>query len=250
MSSWNKSFTNLFGIICGSILFLGCAASQWRGGSLGKSDLLYEKVRLTYRTDSDRLNAESSASTVAPASYQPNWMRPLPSCSIGIANIQYPHPMGRPNVGQAKVIFCAAGVDSAVVSRSMLKQIQSYWFDEAEQADANSVLEVWTMDIPKHQLDTVVGKLQNSLFFRKKVRTLNPEVFLSAQIDDGIAVGKNCKPVLALDAFIIRVRREGQLMYAPRPSGPSAARPATGPWSFGQHMTRLPSPVAFQIPPK
>ena len=195
MSSWNKPLTKLIGILCGSTLFLGCATSQWLGGNVDKSDSLYEKVLLTYRTDSDRLNAGSSTAAVVPTSYQPNWTRPLPSCAIGTIDIRYPHPAGKPNVGQVKVVFRAAGVDSAVVSRSVWKKFHGLWNEEAEQSDENNVLEVWTMDLPKYQLDTIVGKLKKTQFFRKKVRTLNSNVFLAAQIDDGIRVGKNYKAI-------------------------------------------------------
>ncbi|MBI82926.1 MAG: hypothetical protein CMJ81_07000 [Planctomycetaceae bacterium] len=207
-------------VVAGSIALSGCAAIKRQAGKMGDKPLSVSDLHLTYRTETDRLNVAQSSNHVLLATHQAPAANALPACSIGIVNIVYPHPEGRKDVARVRVVFRASGTETAVLNRSMWKKI----FDLEEDTDVGKipedVLEVWTMDVPKSHLDRTVGRLKKAQFFRKQLVILNPETFLAIDMEGEIAVGKNYRSVDELDLLVMRIRREGQLIYSPQPVRP------------------------------
>lgn len=207
-------------VLAGSVALSGCAAIKRQTGRIGNKPLSVNDLRLTYRTETDRLNVVQSSNQVLLATHQAPATNVLPACSIGIVNITYPHPKGSKEVAQVRVVFRASGAETAVLNRSIWTKI----FNTKEGMDigkaGDDVLEVWAMDIPKWHLERLVGRLKKTQFFRKQVTTLNPETFLAIDLEGEAAVGKNYRSVDELDALVMRIRREGRLVYSPQPVRP------------------------------
>ena len=207
-----------------SLLWCGCATNRPAIESLLRSKKDCQLLELYYRTDTDRLNVAAAANQS---------LTSLPACSIGTVKIRYPHPSGTTEWGQATVSFQAAGNQSAVLPRSVLSEMLAHFKDESKDTTAS---EVWLLDLPESQIDTIVARLENSNFFNKRIRVPHPEIFLAARIDKRGAVGKNYNAVTELDALVLRVRQEGQLV--------SSSRSAAHPTSWAQSQTRS-GPVAL-----
>ena len=207
-------------VLAGSVALSGCAAIKRQAGRIGNKPLAINDLRLTYRTETDRLNVVQSSSQILLATHQAPAANVLPACSIGIVNIVYPHPKGIKDVAQVRVVFRASGAETAVLNRSIWTKIFNTKEDAGIGKGGDDVLEVWTMDIPKCHLERLVNRLKKSQFFRKQVTTLNPETFLAIDMEGGVAVGKNYRSVDELDALVLRIRREGRLIYSPQPVRP------------------------------
>ena len=231
--------------LLGSVALGGCATIKKQAGKFRSESSAIEQLRLTYRTDTDRLNVEIASSTVVPAAYQSSAAMSLPSCSVGVVHIAYPHPSGRPDIAQVTVEFRAAGTETAVLNRSVWSKILDQEDQESTSEDTNPVLETWTMDIPKWQLQAIVSRLNKARFFRKELTILDPDTFLAVEMNSEIAVGKNYRVVDELDALVVRIRRDGRLTYSPQlPKGSwgkgSVALPGT-PAVSSHQLHRLPA---------
>ena len=107
------------------------------------------------------------------------------------------------------------------------------------------------MDVPKRELDAIVAKLRRENFYERS-QVLGANTFLATDIN-GVKFGKEYRPVDELDALILRVRRQGQLVPGTppagdtRPSSGAAIRAAASPpdefsrasWSYG-HLSPQP----------
>ena len=213
-----QHFRAAYGMLLCILVSAGCASKIIPRRGSGKSDVPVAKLQLTYRTDTDRLNGVGSFADVPFVSrQQPMRKKSISGGSIGFLHIVYPHPNGRTDVGQAKLFISTAGTGSAVVSHSIWTTIQNRFSgeDPTDVDAAGSILEVWTMDIPQSQLEGIAAKLKKLGFFRKRVKVLSPDVYLAAQINNDLALGKNYPSVAVLDALILQLRgRGGHLVYA------------------------------------
>ena len=222
-SGQGGSWKFVFGPLLVMLLFatIGCSTvrSLKRHASFDKDS--YEKVTITYRTDTDRLNVASTAQFgVQPASLQSGSSSWLPSCCIGTVVIRYPHPGGQPGSALVTVALHPTGDADGTVSRSVWTKIRGLYTAESKDDSAHiKPVEVWTMELPKWQLDNILAGLHRSQFFRKSVSVLNPNVFLAVHKDD-IAVGKNCKSIPELDSMVLRIRSQGRRVSAPDAAAP------------------------------
>lgn len=187
-------------------------------------------VRLTYRSDTDRLNVRGGAVSNAFTGYQPGSL--LPNCAIATLNVVSPHPDGKPGLALVTVVFHPAGDSSAMASDSILKRLTGQSADEALKAQPGSgPHEVWVLDAPQWQVDAIASKIKSQGFFRRS-KVLDAEIFLAAQIDNQ-AQAKNAKALSELDALVLRARMEGKLASGGGLSIPAASLASLPPNAHG-----------------
>jgi len=205
----------------------------------------FEKLMLTYRTETDRLNMVSPAQFDSQAagcvlSLLSHWM---PSCALGTLTIRYPHPQGRSGFALVTTNFRPAYSEIGTMKRTTWSKIQCKLKGcQAESDKLSPPLEVWTMDFPKWQLDAIVGKLTNSYLFDKRVGTSKPDVFLSVRLDTR-SIGKNYKAIPKLDALVMRTCTQGRRVMSRSGMGvrlvATAAFPGTIPADSRPAISRL-----------
>jgi len=177
-----------------------------------------ETVKLTYRTDSDRLNLLVALEPPAGqlVSYQQP-RSPVPDFTESTLHLTYPHPGGRAGYALATVVFEAqpSGDSSDSGVSAIWKKITGSSDEAAPGANGDpGFREVWTTDVPRWQLDRVVAKLRESGYFRR-TKTLNAKVSLATEID-GARFGKDFTELPELDAIIVRIRSQGRPVVATR----------------------------------
>lgn len=210
-----------------------CAAALGQGVPVP-----YERATIIYRTDSDRLNIQAVAANRT-WGQQPGRIeaQTVPVFTVSRLKIKYPHPAGRTGIAYTEVAFRPHTTRPARGALSIRDRFFRV-FGGSDSAPQPTDLpgEVWTMDLPKWQLDTVVAKLSEQNFFRRSA-VLNAEVYLGARIDDRTQ-GKKFRALPELDSLILRIRHEGRMLNPTFAGGDSAPppRPATR-----AILTRLPA---------
>lgn len=216
----------------------------------------YEKVRINYRADSARLAALALPRSGAQlASYDAG----LPPCSLGTLEVRYPHP----RLGAEWALVVAtfeAGPEtpgSALESTSLIKRMWSGAKDELPGLKGTHWShEKWALDIPKWQLDRIVGQVRESGFFHAR-KVVSPEIFLAAQVD-GLGSRKNWQSFVELDALLLRAREQGQLLAQTLPPGsppsasavaqtaPASAQATAPPGAYESLARRQAAPAGYQ----
>jgi hypothetical protein len=208
----------------------GCAIRTGNLPETAPSVESLESVAVRYRTDSDRLNLRALrlSNGAELASFSVN--SPLTGVTISTLELRYPHPTGRTDVAEARLLIQHLVDDSGIASQ--LSRLAGQSRDPAEAA--SQPIEVWTADIPKWQLDGVVAKLEKARFF-ERAKVLGAKSHLTVR-RNGTAFGKEYRAVDELDALILFVHQQGH------PSGPAARTtqaPLNAPPSSGRMRAAL-----------
>jgi hypothetical protein len=150
---------------------------------------LYEKASLTYRVDAGQLSIPLALSRIEGqlVSYDEVASGPLPNHAIGTLEVRYPHSAGKPDMAEARVVIVYEG----------------------DQASKQKTREVWTLDLPKAELDRMYEALRAANFFKgQPIPTAGIEI--TARLN-GREVHKRWQAVPDLDDLMQQVRRRGQL---------------------------------------
>lgn len=137
-------------------------------------------VELTYRTGADRLTGTASA--VRQVNFEPaSTPVDLPPGCTATLHVQNLLPEKKSGIARTLLVV--------------------------QHADGKS-REVFALDIPVAQLESLAAKLKEQNFFRK-TKPEAGEVFLSARVDK-VKVGKDFHAIPELDALVLQVRRQGE----------------------------------------
>jgi len=124
--------------------------------------------------------------------------------------IDYPHPDGFPGLARATLRLTTRPdpVYSPIDGRPFQYQEAPLEIDTLSARACDD--ELWTLDIPRQQLNALVAELNSNGFFRSQLR---PEVGtrLAVQIDGHSPVERNWTPEPQLDEFVHRVHTIGHL---------------------------------------
>lgn len=195
-----------------AVASLGCSSVHWPGGTQRPAAEPQHQVSLTYRTESDRLNLLARGKSDGPqlVSYDEPQAGRVPEFTQSTLRIEYPHPHGREGYALATVVFEASPEDAHKSGISALwSKVTGSSDDDGSQARRPWFRETWTLDVPRWQLDQVLGQLKKSGYFHRS-KTLGAEVEISTQIDD-VRFSKPFTAVSELDSFILSIRSRGRL---------------------------------------
>ena len=227
-------------------LAAGCSVLQPEHARRPSESVGGHNTRITYRTDSARLNVLAGGSSTQLVSFQqPTHQAVVPEFTVCTLKIEDRHPSGNPEVSLVTVTFEAPADDDAASLHSKIWTTISGARDDHQprQTVTHHFRETWTMDVPSWQLDAVVAELRKENFF-KRAKSLNAKALIVAEID-GRRFGKDFRAIPELDGMILRVRREGRQIGGRSSSAhlfdPSAA------WPSGTGARRIPE--VRRLPP-
>ena len=208
--------------LCASAVLVsaGCATvgAPWTRAETSPSAVAApseESISLSYRTDSDRLNLSGGllSGRIQAAAYQPGGITPIPPVTTSKLRVYYPHPQGIPATALAVVSFEAQTAGETNGALAMWKKLTG---GQNDAAGPIAPQEVWSMDFPKAELDAILAKLRRQNFFERS-QVLGASTLLATDIN-GVKFGKEYLAVDELDALILRVRLQGQLIQGARTS--------------------------------
>lgn len=174
-----------------------------------------QAVRLTYRIDAGQLGAPLAISCVQAkqVAYQEVAPSGLAQRSIGVLDIQYPHPAGREGMALVGVVIQQQHGPDRGMPPAFIQQVRGWfrWPDENTIVGSNRDLhEAWVMDVPRAELDQIIGRLQSSGFYGD-VAQRRGHVRVTSRIGTDY-VAKDWVTVSELDGLMHRVRSHGQLV--------------------------------------
>jgi hypothetical protein len=202
-------------------------------------------IRIAYQTDSARLNLTTATSMPGfhNASFQPaSQAQYFPEFTSSTLVVTRPHPSGNPELALVTVTFHSneeTASDSA--ASSVWSAIAGSSDDEPSTGGGEPFREVWTLDVPRWQLDNLVGKLRKQNFFRRS-KILSPKATVDTFID-GRRFAKPFKEIPELDSLILQIRSRGRLVTRTPQGTPAtqfASQNVTPRSSPERHITRLP----------
>ena len=186
-------------------------------------------MRLSYRIDAGEMGAPLAVSCVQAqqVAYQEVEASPISERSIGVLDIQYPHPAGRPGKALVGVVIQRQHGPERGMPPAIIQRVRGWfrWPDEntiiGSQRDLH---EAWVMDVPKSELDQVVAELQTAGFYDSSERRRS-HVRVTSRIGTSF-VSKDWASISALDGLMHRVRSQGQLVSYQGISVPLENRPS------------------------
>ncbi|HUY87782.1 MAG TPA: hypothetical protein VMV10_03515 [Pirellulales bacterium] len=216
---------------------LGCESMNPRTVQIDAASGRYHSAQLTYELDTGRLSqpVQTARIQAQQVSYQQLPSTPLPDRSLARLSVKYPHPQGKADFALAEVVIVSdhPKVKSATsAGKSAFERFASSFAEAMNDilpgmTYGDGVREAWALDIPKEQLDDLVGHLANSGYFQYGPAP-TPGVDVFTQLN-GRTISKHWRQVPELDAFIERVRHEGSLVSYNRPqTNESAPADAAG----------------------
>lgn len=176
----------------------GCSRWKQKPMALDSVACMYDRAAIVYQVDASRLGLPLTVSKVEAqhVSYQESPSAPQPGNSTGTLIVKYPHPQARPETALAEVV-----IDSR---------------PKGVTRTTDAIREVWTMDIPKNDLDRIVGRLRDTRYFQNEGRG-EEGVRLTTSLDK-VTMDKEWQQVPELNLLMQHVRSHGQLVAYNRPT--------------------------------
>lgn len=173
---------------------------------------MFDSAKIDYSVDVAKLGEPMSVARVEgrAVSYEAQPTVPQPGAAKGRLTITYPSPQSPP--GYAR---CRVTLESLPNGARGGEMLPAFLSENSAKRREQQMFEVWTLDIPKADLDRAVGKLGESGFFRK-TSNAGRGVKISTTID-GAEFGRSWQQIPELDALMLRVRTEGKLEEYHRP---------------------------------
>lgn len=191
----------------------------WQKVPLDASAGFYESASIVYRLDAGKLEQPLDVARVEGQKvvYEQVASSPLSDQSIGTLTITYPHPGGRTGWAQAKFALDSTPTKSTPATNwnPFRKKPKGPPPPTAITTVQAEVHEVWVLDIPSAESDTVF-KLLTAQSFYNKDRPNAQDAQLTVTIN-GNQARKNWDQVVELNTLAQRVRREGRLASYARP---------------------------------
>ena len=222
------------------LLAAGCISPTGKKLRLDTLSGNYSKAKLVYRFDASRMSEPLELAHIQNqlVSYEVRATAPVPNSSVGTLSIEYPHPDGRPGMALARVQLesrAVAPLGNAKEAAGGPKKFPASWIPAAwiggtDNKKNQTITEVWQYDLPKIELDRAFGQLNEHGYFTVATAK-DPGVEVQASLDGAIR-NKAWKPVPQLDAIMMAVRHQGELVSYARPS--EAAKNLRAPFSSVQ----------------
>lgn len=193
-----------------SSIAAGCSALPNRT-QIDSASGLFDKAKLTYRAEFPSVQgttvqvAAANPGAAQLTSYSPAGQPQASGNCQGTLEIIYPHPGKREGYALVKVTM---GSEAKAVSKPTGWRRLFPW----PSADRNSGQETYSMDIPRSELDHIVGKLQQTGYFEKGTSS-QKAADLATQID-GANVRRSWDRIAELDALLARVYAAGRSALA------------------------------------
>lgn len=230
----------------------GCESLNPRTVQIDAASGRFQSAQLTYEIDASRLGRAQQPARVEgqQVSYQQPPRQPLPDASHARLSIQYPHPHGKAGYALAEVIIesnAGPAKSDASGEKSGFQKFIGGLTDAMNDVlpgmvYGEGVREAWALDVPKEDLDHLLGHLANSGYFQYGPEP-TPGVEMFTRLD-GRIIRKTWRNVPQLDAFIERVRQEGRLVsHVPPKSNKSAVPGAAFGGGDGMATYGRPSPA-------
>ena len=233
--SGGKSIRGLMAALSVTILS-GCATVIPAQVARDAKSGFYDTASITYEIDAGRIGVPLSVVRIEGrlVSYDQVPVSAVADHSVGTLSIEYPHPRDREGYALARVVIESRDglpvVGSNLVAGGLewterLSAVAApwNWFAGSQPAQAaggsagvgTKIHEIWELDIPKSELDEVVGQLDQVGFFDSSAQN-SSAVEVTARLNHS-TVRKRYDPVPALDSVMQRVRGQGQLISYDRP---------------------------------
>ena len=203
----------------------GCEAMNPRTVQIDAASGRYQSALLTYELDTGRLSqpVQTARIQAQQVSYQQLPSTPLPDRSHARLSVKYPHPRGKADFALAEVVIVsnhpkdssASSPGKSTFQRAVASFTEAMNDILPGMSYGSGVSEAWALDVPKEELDQLIGHLANSGYVQYGPAT-TPGVEVLAQLY-GRPIRKQWRQVPELDAFIERVRHEGSLVSYNRP---------------------------------
>lgn len=215
----------------------GCEAMNPRTVQIDAASGRYQSALLTYELDTGRLSqpVQTARIQAQQVSYQQLPSTPLPDRSHARLSVKYPHPRGKADFALAEVVIvsdhpqdnAASSAGKSAFQRAVASFTEAMNDILPGMSYGPGAREAWALDIPKEELDQLIGHLANSGYFQYGPAP-TPGVEVLTQLN-GRPIRKQWRQVPELDAFIERVRHEGSLVSYNRPqSSEGVPADATG----------------------
>lgn len=216
------------------VLAAGCEAIQPRTVRIDSTIGMYQMAKLTYRIDAGKLSEPVNVANITgkQVSYEQKPSGPYADTSVARLAIEYPHPGGKPGYALAEVIIAARKppATTQAAKKSTWRRLADDMHEMLTQNGlpgvkmADGIYEAWSLDLPRADLDGVIGQLSQAGYFHLAGNP-TPGVNVSCKID-GQQCDKQWGHVSALDELVERVRHEGQLLSYTRPLDDEPLKPA------------------------
>jgi len=187
----------------------------------GKPEDAATPVEIEYRIDASLLEVPIHASRISAqrVSYEPVSSGTAKSTSLGVLHVRYPHPGGLRQRALATVLVTRKAYSPRPMARIPRQWLDALWpRDDTSPGEpgraAGDLYEAWSLDIPRTELTALLDRIEQSGFYSA-----------GAEHGEGSTAGvvlratmgtethrRKWRPVVALDALMHRVRREGQLI--------------------------------------
>jgi hypothetical protein len=197
------------------IVLAGCTTPSRTAVRLDGLAGIYDTAVVTYRLDASRMGEPMAVSRIQGqlVSYEQRASATTAGAAQGTLMIEYPHPAGVPGFARARVVMQSqsGGFNPArSSSEQLMKNVKSIVPGGSQFAGASS--ESWVMDIPKIEVDRLIGAMHESGYFSKVHQPGNQSAGVElVSTLDGKKMRKNWRQVAELDAMMLRVRQQGRL---------------------------------------
>ena len=174
-----------------------------------------QPLRLTYRVDAGQLGAPLAISCVRQqhVAYQEVPTSSLALRSIGVLDIQYPHPAGREGQALVGVVIQHQHGPDRGMPPGWIQSVRRWVLraDEDLLAGANRDMhEAWALAVPRADVERILGQLQSAGFYGSAEQRRG-HVRIISQIGSE-RVAKDWASVNAMDELMHRIRSQGQLI--------------------------------------
>jgi hypothetical protein len=174
-----------------------------------------QAIRLTYRIDAGQLGTPLAISCVQAqqVAYQEVAPSPLAERSIGVVDVQYPHPAGREGMALVGVVIQQQQTGKRGFTPDFLQHALG-WFDQPDEdtivGSKRDLHEAWVMDVPRGEVAQLIGVLQASGFYGEAEQRRG-HVRVTSRVGASY-VTKDWSAVSEFDRLMHRVRSQGQLV--------------------------------------
>lgn len=246
---WLLGLMGIFSVTISS----GCATVMPAEVARDAKAGFYDTASITYKIDAGQNGVPLSVVRIEGrlVSYDEVPVGAVADRCVGTLSIEYPHPRGRDGYALARVAIesrdglPAVGGNLVAGGLEWTQRLSVAapwnWFASTRSTQAAGsvssdragegprIHETWELDIPKSELDAVVGSLDQAGFFDASAQT-GSAVEVTARLNRS-TVRKRYDSVPALDLVMQRVRGQGQLISYDRslrmPAESVAATPAS-----------------------
>ena len=186
---------------------------SWQKMPLEAEAGLYKSVDIAYYLDAGRLTLPISVARVEGqrVSYEEVVTRPEAGCAGGRLVIHYPHPDGRTDFAEARLV-----IDRDPRKPVVFWKPNSWRFRGPKSPAEEASHEEWRLDLAKADLDALINEMRGDGCF-----TQDQPNAKAAQLTIGFNGHHRTKPwsqSAPLESCMQRVRREGSLIALKRPA--------------------------------